>query len=166
MSDIVLAFFIEFPQNKEFDYCLVNPIEKFEIKQEIDLKEKIYFFYIIRKKIKIPTREIINISIKLKNKEIIKSDDIEIKQDEVLFKYSLFKKGDLSKDTKTFYKYHKFLKFIEEEKCSQEIINQFCLNTLEYLKTHKNIHNKSSILINLILKVINNDKIFTEEIII
>ena len=44
MSDIVLAFFIEFPQNKEFDCCLVNPIEKFEIKQEIDFKEKIYFF--------------------------------------------------------------------------------------------------------------------------
>ena len=165
MSDIVLAFFIEFPQNKEFDCCLVNPIEKFEIEQEIDLQEKIYFFYIIRK-IKIPTPEIINISVLLKNNETIKSDRIEIKKDEVLFQYSLFKKGDLSIDTKTFYKYHKFLKFIEEEKCSQEIINQFCLNTLEYLKTHKNIHNKSSILINLILKVINNDKIFTEEIII
>ena len=144
MNDILLAFFVEFPKNKEFDYCLVNPTKKFEIKQEIDFKEKIYFFYIIRKKIKIPTREIINITIKLKNKEIIKSDDIEIKQDEVLFKYSLFKKGYLSKDTKTFYKYHKLLTFIEEEKCSQEIINQFCLNTLEYLKTHKNIHNKSS----------------------
>ena len=102
----------------------------------------------------------------MKNKEIIKRGEIEIKKDEVLFQYSLFKIVYLSTDTKTFYKYHKLLTFIEEEKCSQEIINQFCLNTLEYLKTHKNIHNKSSILINLILKVINNDKIFTEEIII
>ncbi len=163
LNDILLAFFVEFPQNKEFDYCLVNSTEKFEIKQEIDLKEKIYFFYIIRK-IKIPTREKINISIKLKEEKIIESDDIEINQDEVLFQYSLFKKGYLSKDTKTFYKYHKFLKFIEEEKCSQEIINQFFLNTLEYLKTKKYINKKSSILISLILKVINNDNIFTEAI--
>lgn len=102
----------------------------------------------------------------MKNKEIIKRGEIEIKKDEVLFQYSLFKKVYLSTDIKTFYKYHKLLTFIEEEKCSQEIINQFYLNTLEYLKNQKYIYKKSSILISLILKVINNDKIFTEEIII
>ena len=65
-------------------------------------------------------------------------------------------------DTKTYYKFNEFLKFIEKENLSQDDIIEFYLCTLKHLKEKKIIN--SDIIIDLILRVVEYESIFKEAI--
>ena len=164
-NKIVLAFFIELHQNKPNLNCeILDDKKKFQIYPKFQ-KNNIHFFYIINEEKNNCETEDIIISIYSESKKLDKSEKININSNKILFLYSINFPHLKTIDTKTYYKFNEFLKFIEEEKLSQDDINEFYLNTLkhlEYLKG-KTIIN-SNIIIDLIFRVVENESTFKKAI--
>ena len=163
---IVLAFFIELPDNDPYLKCLIrNKIEdnkkKFEIIQNINSQKNIYFFYVINVE-QIDDEEIFINIISRKLGAYESKESIKINPQKIIFLYSINFKNLQCLDTKTNYKFNEFIKFIEEENIPDNDIIEFYSYTLNYLK-EKKIFN-SDIIINFILKVIEYDSIFNEAI--
>ena len=164
-NKIVLAFFIELDENKPNLNCGISgDKKKFKIYPKFQ-KNNIHFFYIINEEKNNCETEDIIISIYSESKKLDKSEKININSNKILFLYSINFPHLNSLDTKTYYKFNEFLKFIEEEKLSQNDINEFYLNTLKYLEylKGKTIIN-SDIIIDLILRVVEYESIFKEAI--
>ena len=159
-NKIVLAFFFEHNEKEEDVNCnILDEKEKYQIFSV--QKNDIYFFYIINiEESKGKDDEIVLNIYSRKSK--FQSEKIQLNSNKILFSYSIKLQNYNHLDTKTYYKFNEFLKFIEKENLSQDDIIEFYLCTLKHLKEKKIIN--SDIIIDLILRVVEYESIFKEAI--